>query len=646
MLTETATTTNINEFFDIRPMNDWMREASAKPVPKQLFDDLWHEGEIAIMFGDTGKGKSALAVQIGESIARGRAFYPFDLTAKPRHVLLLDFEMSEKQIEMRYAADHDPKKGAFLKRKYDFSKRFHRVVVRPEILYRQGGKPLEEVLRELLQTLTVETGAKVIIIDNITYLKRTADSMREAVPLMKELQRLKRRFGLSILVIAHTRKRDIRRALATNDLQGSGVLANEADNIFAIGQSRRASGERYIKHLKPRNAEVLFDGSHVPVFKLKKIGGNFLGFEFQEFSSESVLLAEPRDGKDWPLIERIKELHDSGLTIRVIADQLEMSKSAVHRYLQMWHPPDDDDDNCVSSPTVREGASFDDEAPMPDAASNPYYFPGREEYDAAKAELDDMFDDENEDIHSQFRSRESYVLDCAAARARKEYLKTGVAPPLAEDEEYAAFKEAVRVYETSGGTVVHEPIAFIVQRFSHSSPPYEGGVAAASADGVVLSFSANPQSYLTAYPENHPPAEAVPLLRKEGSLRLHGPHECPFMYDGTPEAEAWFQHLVKLHPDRNDHAILHDYAAAEQWCRPPGAVSPYDPDDPFSKMKRTSDEYGNEIFVEYEYENGKRRVWYRYDSRGVLHRHEHNGDGSLVSPANPNLFGRFAKLRR
>ena len=44
------------------------------------------------------------------------------------------------------------------------------------------------------------------------------------------------------------------------------------------------------------------------------------------------------------------------------------------------------------------------------------------------------------------------------------------------------------------------------------SPPYEGGVAAASADGVVLSSGDSRDS------ENHPPAKAVPLLSKEGSL--------------------------------------------------------------------------------------------------------------------------------
>ena len=66
-----------------------------------------------------------------------------------------------------------------------------------------------------------------------------------------------------------------------------------------------------------------------------------------------------------------------------------------------------------------------------------------------------------------------------------------------------------------------------------SSPPSEGGVVAASADGVVHPISdlgsgnsdlasqevqiPNPHSEIPN-PENHPPAKAVPLLQKEGSL--------------------------------------------------------------------------------------------------------------------------------
>ncbi len=59
-----------------------------------------------------------------------------------------------------------------------------------------------------------------------------------------------------------------------------------------------------------------------------------------------------------------------------------------------------------------------------------------------------------------------------------------------------------------------------------SSPPYEGGVAGASADGVVLSDGE--VSGLDG-PENHPTAKAAPLLRKEGSRKSHP------LYDILPE---------------------------------------------------------------------------------------------------------------
>jgi len=49
------------------------------------------------------------------------------------------------------------------------------------------------------------------------------------------------------------------------------------------------------------------------------------------------------------------------------------------------------------------------------------------------------------------------------------------------------------------------------KRSTKNSPPYEGGVAPASGDGVVLSSDGSQA-------ENHPTANAAPLLRKEGSL--------------------------------------------------------------------------------------------------------------------------------
>ena len=60
------------------------------------------------------------------------------------------------------------------------------------------------------------------------------------------------------------------------------------------------------------------------------------------------------------------------------------------------------------------------------------------------------------------------------------------------------------------------------ERVCKHSPPYEGGVATASADAVVLSAgdmtSSDSDEFVAPRTKNHPAAKAAPLLRKEGSF--------------------------------------------------------------------------------------------------------------------------------
>src|SRR5258708_2155231 len=57
-----------DNLFAVRPANEWVEQTASEPAKAQLFGDLWNEGELAIMFADTGTGKSILAIQIAESI--------------------------------------------------------------------------------------------------------------------------------------------------------------------------------------------------------------------------------------------------------------------------------------------------------------------------------------------------------------------------------------------------------------------------------------------------------------------------------------------------------------------------------------------------------------------------------------------------
>lgn len=54
---------------------------------------------------------------------------------------------------------------------------------------------------------------------------------------MIHLNNLKKRYGLSILVLAHTPKRSMECPITSNDLAGSKRLYNFFDSVFAIGKS-------------------------------------------------------------------------------------------------------------------------------------------------------------------------------------------------------------------------------------------------------------------------------------------------------------------------------------------------------------------------------------------------------------------------
>jgi hypothetical protein len=155
------------------------------------------------------------------------------------------------------------------------------------------------------------------------------------MPLMKELKRLKDTLALSVLVIAHTPKRDSTRPIGINDLAGSKILSNFVDSIFAIGQSGRGTDIRYIKHIKPRSTALDIFATHVAVFRIAKMNGRFLGFEFLHFESERAQLRELRDSYELDLIDRVRQMTNAGKSIRTVAIKLDLAKSKVHRLLKL-----------------------------------------------------------------------------------------------------------------------------------------------------------------------------------------------------------------------------------------------------------------------------------------------------------------------
>ncbi len=317
--------------FKVKTANEWLEQAMTTPIPEMLFGEFWHENEICILFADSNLGKSILAVQNADSISRGQQIRGFNLEAKRQPVLYFDFELSAKQFEVRYSVKSETEK--VFENHYSFDDNFKRIEINPEAEI-PTEISFENYLNQSLEQCIIETQSKVLIIDNITYLKNETERSKDALPLMKYLKELKSKYSLSILALAHTPKRDLSRPITQNDLGGSKMLYNFIDSCFAIGQSNSDKSLRYIKQVKARNTAMIYDTENVVVCQLDKTF-NFLSFEFLDLGAEREHLKQYSEKDRESLIEQAKELSEKKFSQRDIAKQLNISLGAVNKYLKM-----------------------------------------------------------------------------------------------------------------------------------------------------------------------------------------------------------------------------------------------------------------------------------------------------------------------
>lgn len=312
-----------NGIFITKSANAWMQEASKRPVPKMLFSEFWHEGELSILFADTNLGKSILAVQIADSISKGIPIDGFKMSAERQPVFYFDFEMNDKQFEGRYSENYT--------NHYAFDERFFRSEIDPETFADFDDSP-EGFLSSIVEEVTSKE-AKVLIIDNITYLGNDHEKARVAKPLMQALKGIKSEHGLSILALAHTPKRDLSRAIGQNDLQGSKMIINFADSAFAIGKSNLNESIRYLKMIKARATETIYHSNNVCVCGINK-AVNVLRFDHLGQGVEIEHLKPGDSTERASKTAEAKRLRAHGLSQRDIARALGISVGSVNGYLK------------------------------------------------------------------------------------------------------------------------------------------------------------------------------------------------------------------------------------------------------------------------------------------------------------------------
>lgn len=151
--------------FTILSANEWLDRAAKTPA-KPLFNNLWHEDEIACLIDKPRSGKTSLALHIAGEIA------------KSRRVLLIEFGTTMRQFAERV-------------RKYASSGLFRLSLDRDSL-----GELDPETLMDRVESAVKSSGIKICILDSLTWL---CDYFRGAD--------MRRRLGLSILVLAERTRR-------------------------------------------------------------------------------------------------------------------------------------------------------------------------------------------------------------------------------------------------------------------------------------------------------------------------------------------------------------------------------------------------------------------------------------------------------
>jgi hypothetical protein len=337
MLLETATVETHTEeaaveFAPLRRAYDRIISGIGAGRPQMVFDEFWREGELALMFGEAGSGKSLLAMQLADMLAAGGDIPWFRMECPAGKTLYVDLSMSDRQFASRHS--YRGKKGE--DRAWHVSKRLY--CDRPDD---------EGDLLEWLERQIAAEKLKYVIIDDLGSIMRTCDGTRETMAVMRGLRRICGRFGVSILAIMQSEAPKGNAGVSERDLGRQRVLCRLADSVFAIGHHRSRAGYVSLTQMRSRSSSLKWTANNaIPAKIIERDGA--VGLKFEMDISE-----EERN-----LIWAVTGLRGAGLSFREIAIKLRISKSRAHRLGGRWHEMHEQD---LEAYLKAEGEEWDDD---------------------------------------------------------------------------------------------------------------------------------------------------------------------------------------------------------------------------------------------------------------------------------------------
>jgi DnaB-like helicase N terminal domain/AAA domain len=291
-LVSTIRLDNPVDYFRVRSMNQVILDATKEANVLRFASSFLFSNDLAFCFAPPGVGKSIFAIQIAEAVAQGVSVLRTpekDILlneAPPIKVLFFDFELRDKEIEMRYSDTDAPSN------KYVFSDNFYRVDGNPLFESVPDGTDIAKFIIRKLEDIIIKEEPKLVIIDNITRLAgENISDPAVARRIMERLDGIRKKHSISMLVVAHTTKQyNKATAIEESSMGGAAAFANFATTLWGLGRSTVDNNEFYLKQLKVRNGIKEYESDNVIVLRKTKRDNNFLCFTFERFDEESNLI--------------------------------------------------------------------------------------------------------------------------------------------------------------------------------------------------------------------------------------------------------------------------------------------------------------------------------------------------------------------
>ena len=313
--------------------------------PVNLWQGLWYQGEMACLFGEPNVGKTILAMHIASEIIK-----------RDQRVLYFDFENAEHQLVPRY---HD------IEKKGNYAKYLEILTLNHANAHYMDKK---HTLLDYIKRECIIKNVSCIIIDDITHLFTTGNP-QDVRNVLHSLHALTKQLRISILVLAHSRKRGGNKLAHIEQLAGSFECAYSFDSIFSLNRANKYNAKvngisHYIKQHKTRMGQLIYDDENVISLNMRfdEKTSSLNMCDFATGANERQLVRDFGFYTKEEIIKAILEFKEKCYTICEIAEVVGVSKSKVGRILQEHYKPHKPKHALTLTPLP----------PMPEEPLNPY----------------------------------------------------------------------------------------------------------------------------------------------------------------------------------------------------------------------------------------------------------------------------------